>query len=274
MGNTNLRVWIFAAVIGLLGVVLVINRWKSAEFVPTNSADNTAPMQGMQGDGLPQQEISRIEFLNAVFEKSKPSPLVTRILTAKAGAYPKDSLELALRWAEETQNVPLVALLQTDLADQYGDKANEQSSTETARNLIFSAAMSVETPIAAAYLFQLGKKHIDAGLEKNPKNAGLLNALIVYQSEYLNAPMQFLGTLKTALATDSSNIETHYIHLNLLKKSQQWPKALKKCEKLISLQPQNPRWLFEMSEVFGFMGDSVNAKVYLNLAVKTQKSVQ
>ena len=67
-------------------------------------------------------------------------------------------------------------------------------------------------------------------LEKNPKNAGLLNALIVYQSKYLNAPMQFLGTLKTALATDSSNIETHYIHLNLLKKSQQWPKALKNAK--------------------------------------------
>jgi len=274
VGNTNLRVWIIAAIIGLLGVVLVINGWKSAEFVPTNSAENTAPMQGMQDDGLPQQEISRIEFLNAVFEKSKPSPLVTRILTAKAGTYPKDSLELALRWAAETQNAPLVALLQTDLAEQFGDTGNEQSKTETARNLIFSAAMSVETPIAAAYLYQLGKKYIDAGLEKNPKNVGLLNALIVYQSEYLNAPMQFLGTLKTALASDSTNIETHDIHLNLLKKSQQWPKALKKCEKLISLQPQNPRWLFEMSEVYGFMGDSANAKVYLNLAVKTQKSVQ
>jgi tetratricopeptide (TPR) repeat protein len=274
VGNLNLRVWIVAAAIGLLGVILVINRWKSAEFTGVNSAETYMPMQGMQGDGLPQQEISRIEFLNAVFEKTKPSPLVTRVLTAKAGSYPKDSLELALRWAEETENVPLVALLQTDLSEQFGDATNETQKTETARNLIFSAAMSVENPMAAAYLFQLGKKHIDKGLEKNPKNSGLLNALIVYQSEYLNAPMQFLGTLKSALAADSNNIETHYIHLNLLKKSQQWPKALKKCEKLISLQPQNPRWLFEMSEVFGFTGDSVNAKVYLDLAVETQKSVQ
>lgn len=274
MGNLNLRVWIIAAIVGLLGIVLVANRWKTAEFTPEKSAETVAPMQGIQGDGLPQQEISRIEFLNAVFEKTKPSPLVTRILTAKTGTYPKDSLELALRWAQETENGPLVALLQTDLAEQFGAQSDEKSQSEIAKNLIFSAAMSVETPIAAAYLFQLGKKHIDAGLKKNPKNSDLLNALIVYQSEYLNAPMQFLGTLKTALAADSSNIETHFIHLNLLKKSQQWPKALKKCEKLISLQPQNPRWLFEMSEVFGIMGDSVNAKVYLNLAVKTQKSVQ
>ncbi len=263
-----------AAIIGLLGILLVANRWKTAEFTPVEAEKSAAPMQGMQGDGLPQQEISRIEFLNAVFEKTKPSPLVTRILTAKPGTYPKDSLELALRWAEETSNVPLVALLQTDLAEHYDAKTDEKSKNEVARNLIFSAAMSVENPTAAAYLFQLGKKHIDEGLEKNPKNSDLLNALIVYQSEYLNAPMQFLGTLKSALASDSNNIETHYIHLNLLKKSQQWPKALKKCEKLISLQAQNPRWLFEMSEVFGVMGDSVNAKVYLDLAVKTQKTVQ
>ena len=228
-------------------------------------------MADMQSGGLPQQEITRIEFLNAVFEKTKPSPIVARVLTAKAGTYPKDSVLLALKWAEETENAPLIALLQTDLAEQFNPADDK---TEVARNLIFAGASNIESPTTAAYLFQLGKKYIDKGLEKNPKNVDLMNALIVYQSEYLNAPMQFLGTLKSALASDSSNLETHFIHLNLLKKSQQWPKALKKCEKLISLQPQNPRWLFEMSEVFGVMGDSVNAKVYLNLAVKTQKTVQ
>lgn len=270
----NLRVWILAILLGLVGVVLVINRWKTAEYTPKTEGDSPMAATGMSADGLPQQEITRIEFLNAIFEKSKPSPFVTRILTAKPGTYPKDSVLMALRWADETGNEPLMALLQTDLAEQYGQATSEESKTEIARNLVFSAAMSTDLPIAAAYLFQQGKKHIDEGLAKNPKNQNLLNALIVYQSEYLNAPMQFLGTLKTALANDSANIDTHFIHLNLLKKSQQWPKALKKCEKLISLQPQNPRWLFEMSEVFGIMGDSVNAKVYLDLAVKTQKTVQ
>ncbi|MEY3801302.1 MAG: hypothetical protein RLZZ548_1182, partial [Bacteroidota bacterium] len=124
-----------AAIIGLLGILLVANRWKTAEFTPVESEKSAEPMQGTQGDGLPQQEISRIEFLNAVFEKTKPSPLVTRILTAKPGTYPKDSLELALRWAEETSNVPLVALLQTDLAEQYNANTDEKSKNEVARNL-------------------------------------------------------------------------------------------------------------------------------------------
>lgn len=266
----NHRVWIIASIIILIGAILVVNRWKISEFTPVADA-NKPQMPGIGDAGLPQEQISRIEFLNAVFEKTKPSPIVARVLTAKTGSYPKDSLTMALKWAEETENAALIALLQTDLAEQFDASSDK---TDVARNLIFAGAAVMDQPIAAAYLFQLGKQYIDKGLEKNAQNTPLLNALIVYQSEYINAPMQFLGTLKSAIAADSSNVETHFIHLNLLKKSQQWPKALKKCGKLISLQPQNPRWLFEMSDVYGILGDSVNAKVYLNLAIKTQKLVQ
>jgi len=101
---------------------------------------------------------------------------------------------------------------------------------------------------------------------------GLRNALIIFQSEYLNQPMQFLATLKESLLIDSNNIELNFIHLNLLKKSQQWEKAIKKSQKLVSLQPQNPYWLFETSDIYGNLGDSINAKIYLNLAVKSQKN--
>ncbi len=265
------RVWFTVILFGFVGIILIANRWKSSQFHPkeTNSAAKSEK-QILVGDELPQREITRIEFLNTIFEKSKPSPFVSRILTSKPGSYSKDSLELALRWAEETENTALVALLQTDLAEQFGIR----NETEIARSLVFAGASVMETPVISAYLFQLGKKYIDIGLKKQPSNTQIMNALIVYQSEYLQAPMQFLGTLRQALASDSSNIETHFIHLNLLKKSQQWPKALKKCEKLISLQPENSRWLFEMSDIFGIVGDSVNAKVYLNLAVKTQNKSQ
>jgi tetratricopeptide (TPR) repeat protein len=84
--------------------------------------------------------------------------------------------------------------------------------------------------------------------------------------------MQFLATLKESLLIDSNNIELNFIHLNLLKKSQQWEKAIKKSQKLVSLQPQNSYWLFEISDIYGNLGDSTNAKIYLNLAVKSQKN--
>jgi tetratricopeptide (TPR) repeat protein len=102
----------------------------------------------------------------------------------------------------------------------------------------------------------------------------LRNALIVYQSEFLNQPMAFVGTLKESQQIDSNDLELNFIHLNLLKKSNQMAKAMKKCEKLVSLQPQNPYWLYEISDLYGQTGDSVNAKIYLNLAVKLQRKQQ
>jgi len=69
---------------------------------------------------------------------------------------------------------------------------------------------------------------------------------------------------------DSNNLETRFIRLNLLRKSAQWKKAAEECRKLISLQPQNPVWYFQASDIYGSMGDSVNAKIFLNLAVKVQ----
>jgi len=224
----------------------------------------------MQMGNVEQSPVDRVAFLNAVFNKSKPPLEVSRLLLSQPGSMPKDSSLKALKWAQETQNHALISLIELDLLALF----KEGNETEVARNLIFNAAEYVDVPKISAFLFQQGKILIDKGLAANPKNMDLRNALIIYQSEYLNQPMQFLATLKESLLIDSNNVELHFIHLNLLKKSQQWEKAIKKCQKLVSLQPQNPRWLFEMSEVFGFMGDSVNAKVYLNLAVKTQKSVQ
>ena len=124
-------------------------------------------MPGTQNDGLPQQPITRIEFLNAVFEKTKPSPLVARVLTSKPGTYPKDSLLASLVWAEETENAPLIALLNADL---FESKMSDAPQEEIARNLIFAGAGAMETPIQSAYLFQLGKNYIDKGLAANPNN--------------------------------------------------------------------------------------------------------
>ena len=60
----------------------------------------------------------------------------------------------------------------------------------------------------------------------------LRNALIVYQSEYLNQPMAFVGTLKESQQIDSNDLELNFIHLNLLKKSNQMGKSGEKMRKI------------------------------------------
>jgi len=257
-----------------LGLIVAISSLFLASKWQGNSAEidtnaRSGPMPEGMGSELPQDPVDRIGFYNSLFTETKPSDRVAQILTSDPNTWAKDSLEYALAWAKETENSALSALLLADLATHFGDSSQH---TEVARNLVFSAAENIDNPIAAAFLFQQGKMWIDRGLERNPNDMALRNALIIYQSEYLNAPMQFLGTLRETLAIDSSNVETHFIHLNLLKKSQQWQKALDKCQKLVSLQPQNPFWLYQTSDLYGFLGDSTNAKIFLDLAVKAQRT--
>lgn len=250
----------------VLTFALTFNRWKTNQAAPSTGKD----MPSMQMGGIDQSPVDRVAFLQAVFEKAKPPIEISRILLSQPGSMPKDSSTKALKWAIETDNHALQTLIELDLLALF----KEGNETEVARNLVFNGAEYVDAPKISAFLFQQGKILIDKGLASNPKNMELRNALIIYQSEYMNQPMQFLATLKESLLIDSNNVELHFIHLNLLKKSQQWEKAIKKCQKLVSLQPQNPYWLFETSNTYGNMGDSTNAKIFLDLAVKSQKKLK
>ncbi|MBL7813293.1 MAG: hypothetical protein JNL57_13815 [Bacteroidetes bacterium] len=249
-----------------LTLLLTGLNWKTSKGKLKEAAGNA-----MAASELPQQPVDRIAFLNEVFKEVKPPESIGRILTAPKGKMPQDSLQVALKWASEASLQPLVVLLQSELAEQTGTESN---LTEAARNLVFSGTEYLDQPVLAAFLFQQGKRLVDMGLAKNPRNIPLRNALIAYQSEYLNAPMVFLSSLRETLAMDSNNVETHFIHLNLLKKSGQWKKALQKCQKLISLQPQNPVWLYQASDMYGYLGDSTNAKIFLNLGMKAEKATK
>lgn len=224
-----------------------------------------------QNRPIDKKPVDRQQFLTAVFSEVKPPENVGRLIFKDAAKLPKDSLEIILRWALEAGLEPLAIMVESDLAEQNPTKEN---LTNASRNLVFGGAQFTDNPVISNYLFQRGKILIDRGLALDGKNVPLRNALITYISEYENEPMKFLGVLRETLALDSNNIETHFIHLNLLRKSGQWKKAITKCEKLISLQPQNPMWLYQTSEIYGYMGDSLNAKTYLNLAVKAQKNQQ
>lgn len=236
----------------------------------TSSESATETSVESSGDVSLKGPISRIQFLSSLFSTSKPPPYIARVILQEPNDSDKDSLRVALKWAEETQNAPLVALLHADLMEFH----QEGSLMEVAREYVFLAASQHDNETQRGFLFQEGKKWIDIGLLKNPKQMPLRNALIVYQSEFLNQPMAFVSTLKESQEIDSNDLELNFIHLNLLKKSNQMAKAINKCEKLVSLQPQNPYWLYEISDLYGQTGDSVNAKIYLNLAVKLQRKQQ
>lgn len=263
--NTNRRHAVIAlSLLAIAALVLYIPKFKTSR----GTLKKAAPEMNAQA-ALPQQPIDRIEFLNAVFEDTRPPEWVGDILVADPAKTSADSLEKALKWSTETGTDPVTAWLQAALAEKKGGGEN---LTRASRTLMFAASASTDKPVVAAFLFQQGKRLVDVVLANDRNNAPALNALIVYQSEYENQPMKFLGTMRESLAIDSNNVETRFLRLNLLRKSQQWKKAVQECQKLISLQPQNPTWYFQASDIYGFMGDSTSARMFLDLAVKVQKN--
>ena len=253
-----------------VGVLYLGVKWQS----PTVKSGNLTPSEIVSGNAgansegvLTSEPVTRVQFLSSLFSVTKPPPYIARVILQDPEKAVTDSLQIALKWAEETRNAPLVALLHADLMEFK----KQGTLVEVAREFVFLAASQIENETQRAFLFQQGKKWIDIGLQQDKSQMPLRNALIVYQSEYLNQPMAFVGTLKESQEIDSNDLELNFIHLNLLKKSNQMGKAVKKCEKLVSLQPENPYWLFELSDLYGQSGDSVNAKTYLNLAVKMQR---
>lgn len=270
MNNTGKHLKIALAASLSLSALFIANRWKSStrELAPLNaSASGEMPAMGKGQDFSP---VDRIQFLTALFDKTKPPQDIARIILKDPKENTADSLKIALKWAEETGLQPLYTLIKSDLAEFH----QQGTAIETARQFMFSGASEHDNTPVRNFLFQQGKKWIDKSFSIDSNSVALYNALIIYQSEYLNQPMAFLGTLRKAQAIDSNDVELNFIHLNLLKKSNQWEKAVKKSEKLISLQPQNPYWLFEASDLYGQMGDSVNAKIYLDLAVKQQRKTK
>lgn len=241
--------------------ILFVSNWKS-------STAELGEEQASSELAEPKQEkpaLSEEEFLKSVFTSFKSPQFVVDAVNNP------DSLALqtrAITWSKEAQVAPLYFYLKER---SLNDKSTLDEMALFSK-LLMSNAASVKDGGQSSFMINMSRKWIDLGLKRDPNYVPLLNALIVYQSEYVDQPMKFLATLRKTLALDSMNNETNFIHLNLLKTSGQLPKAIEKCKKLVSLQPQNSFWLDQMSEIYGMMGDSVNARIFLDLAIKQRRT--
>lgn len=258
-------VYIALGVALVVGFLLWIPNRKTATYTPKNSTPTaSSPMFGRKDSTI----VSRTDFVTTLFQKVRiPAFVMSYLESSKIDA---DSAEKVKKWAVDTRDArffPLVAMVQVDLARGKGKVEAYASASLTSMNL----AIQQEDETVKTYLWQMVKECADSMVLLEPKGLRGRNALAVYTSEFENQPMQAVGLLRQNLALDSNDIETNVIYLRLLKKSQQWNKALQKSLKLVSLQPQNPDFLFETSDIYGNLGDKANAQLYLELGVKAQK---
>lgn len=269
----NKKVLIPLTIGSITAIALIAYQWKTAK--GTLPEPKKASPEKQQSPFL-KKSISRNEFISAIFSVVKPTQEMRTYLSK-----PWDSLSAteltAIRTYCESHSEPYLAALSLEcIVTELLQKESKANLSKVAKEYIFSAPQFSDlNPVISSYFFQQGKVFIDQALKENPKDVSAKQALIMYQSEYEgDQPMVFLATLRETLALDSNNIETNWIHLNLLEKSQQWNKVLQKAKKLISLQPQNSNWYFVASNASARVGDSATARTFLNQAIKLKKNNQ
>lgn len=182
-----------------------------------------------------------------------------------------DSLLLASSWAREN-NLPGISGFFLYWNARRSGALNDYY--EAAVDFIKAGSISAEGSNARATATEWlnSKICLDSALQIDPNHIPSRNALVTYYTEFGQDPMKGVAILRENEKLDSSNLETQYLYLSLLKKAGELDKAIQRCQKIISLQPQNPEFLYEMSGLYGMKGDSLNAKLFLDLAIKTQRS--
>lgn len=253
---------------GILSALLIWNSWHTS--VGEIKKVNKPVTAQMQDD---KKLVSYTEFLGAAFSKIKPPQNIEEILNIKPESWTLKQIEVLIKWSRETQNGPLYTIADNQM--RINQKMPNAEATNALQNAMY-AQLELENsgnPKISNYFFQQAQQISEHVLNTNSQNISARQAKILVMANYDQAkPMEFLALLKETVALDSSNVVTHSIHLSLLKRTNQWAKALEKCKKLVSLQPQNPDWMFETSDIYGKMGDSTNAKKYMELGIKQSKT--
>jgi tetratricopeptide (TPR) repeat protein len=151
--------------------------------------------------------------------------------------------------------------------------SNKDSSFLYAGNLFMEHAQSQEiTAEERSYTMGSAIEMYKQSISINAKNITALNSLAVaIIQEGQSPPMLGISYLKKSLEIDSNNISTNYLYAQLLSMSTQYEKAIKIYNKLINLQPSNAEYYFSLSEIYGKIGDTQNAKELLNKAKSLNK---
>lgn len=253
----------------LLIIVIALN-WQSSKGTIKEIAAKPNTEQKHE-----HKPVSYVEMLSAAFKDIKLPKHIALLVNIKPEKWSISQIDTLMRWAQETTVLPLYIVASSQsriIKKEKNARGNNALGYASYAGLL---SKNEGDPTISDYFYQQAQQLSKEILAAQPDNIEARQAKILVMAEYdQDRPMEFLSLLRETIALDSSNITTHSIHLELLKKTGQWAKALEKCKKLVSLQPQNSAWLYETSDVYGNLGDTANSRKYMLMAVKQQKTEQ
>jgi tetratricopeptide (TPR) repeat protein len=258
MKNSKVNILIILFLTSALGIVLVSLNWKSSKI--DYSIEKKVETDTFSSADLFLHLSEDVADAGFTIEKDFPIKSINKLTDS-------DSLEKLIDRAT-IQGIPsLGAFYYNRLFDL---KSIDSLILESAKFFIVAGTMANKDQKAMNYYVQ-AQKNLEVFLKNNPQNntAKVLKGYTMVRTQ--PAPMQGIGMLLEVLKEEPDNIDALYLLGEFSIESQQWQKALERFKKLLSLQPQNPEYLFKLSEIYGRMEQKDSASFYLKQAIDLKK---
>lgn len=131
-------------------------------------------------------------------------------------------------------------------------------------------------------LTKKAKENLEKSLELQPENidAKIDLAVSVYNINRMQTPenqsdlMRPALLLREVIAKDSNNLDALYYLGKLSVESNQFEKAIERFKKLVSLQPQNPDFYFEISQIYAQMGEKEESELWNKKGQSLTKTIK
>lgn len=144
-------------------------------------------------------------------------------------------------------------------------------SFQRAADAFFIAASDQPDSVYRNLFFDEAIKNYKKVLELDASVLSAKTRLGICYAEVSEAPMQGISLLREVVTADSNNVEAIFALGILSVRSNQYDKALQRFEKLVSLQPLNPDYHFQVGDVFRLMGNKDKALENYNKAMALSK---
>ena len=116
-----------------------------------------------------------------------------------------------------------------------------------------------ENPELKQYFATQSEESLNQAIKLEPENNVAKIALAKTYVDAQNQVMQGVMLLREVESTDPDNLEMNLTLGRLSMISQQYEKAVKRMEKVLSLEPQNTEAMYYLGEAYLNLGDSTKA---------------
>lgn len=131
-------------------------------------------------------------------------------------------------------------------------------------------------------LTKKARENLEKTLALKPKNndAKIDLAVSIYNINRMQAPesqsdlMRPALLLKEVITVDSNNLDALYYLGKLSIETNQFEKAIERFKKLVSLQPQNSDFYFELSQIYALMGNKEESELWNKKGQSLTKTIK